>query len=110
MLSTWEIDGRPAHAALRSWIGWRLRPARIAAWRPLAKPGRVVLGPVTIAPDDRGARVRRAVIAGPARVLMRYPFTVREGWRTLHVTPEPGRPHWRGKEIVLERGQRMVIR
>lgn len=110
LLTSWEIDGRPAHALLRSWIRMRSRPARIAAWRAAPPPGPVTLGSVAIAPDERTARLRAAAITGPARVLIRYPFKVHRRWRTLVIEPEPGPPRWRGKEIVVGRGQRLVIR
>jgi hypothetical protein len=109
VLASWEVDGRPAHAALRSWVGWMLTPSRVTAWRPTAQCGLVHLAQVTVAHDDHGARVRPSSIAGPARVLMRYPFKARAARRTLVVTSEPGEPCWRGKEIVLKHGQRMVI-
>jgi hypothetical protein len=110
VLTRWEIDGRPAHATLRSWTAMRLRPARLCAWRSAPPPGPVAFGPVTVAPDDRCARLRPAVIRGPAHVLVRYPFRAQERWRTLQLEPEPGPPRWRGKEITVGRGQRVVIR
>lgn len=110
VLTRWEIDGRPAHATLRSLVVMRARPARLVAWRPAPAPGPTTLGPVTIAADDRGSRLRPAVIYGPASVLVRYPFRSRERWRTLRIEQEPGPPAWRGKEITVGSGQRVVIR
>jgi hypothetical protein len=110
VLTRWEIDGRPAHAVLRSFARMRARPKRLAGWRAAPSPGTVTFGPITVAPDERSARLRPAVIEGPARVLVRYPFRTCRRWRTLVVEPEPGPPRWRGKEIALVRGQRVVIR
>src|ERR1700733_7052882 len=39
MLTQWALDGRPAHAVLRSWVLMRLRPRRVASWRGWASPG-----------------------------------------------------------------------
>jgi hypothetical protein len=108
-LTRWEVDGRPAHASGRSWVRMRLLPPRIAAFRPAPSPGTVVLGPVTVAPDERAARLRPAIIEGPATVLVRYPFRAEPRGRTLRVRPEAGPPQWRGKEIRLGEGQRVVI-
>lgn len=110
LLTQWEIDGRPAQAVLRSWVLMRLAPARLVAWRSAEPLGAHVLGAVTIAPDDRGTRLRPGVIHGPVRVLVRYPFQARQRWRTLQIDSEPGPPRWRGTEIAVGRDQRVVIR
>lgn len=109
-MTTWQIDGRPAHATLRSLIKMRAQPARLAAWRTAPAPGLVSLGDVTIAPDERVARWRPAVIEGPARVLFRYPFQIRRRRGALELTPESGPAQWRGKEIAIGRGGRLVIK
>jgi hypothetical protein len=108
-LTCWEIDGRPAHALLRSWTAMRLRPTRVVAWRGAPAPGPVTLASVTLAPDDRSARLRPAVIDGPARVLIRYPFRAHQRGRTLTIEPEAGPPRWRGSEVAVGRGQRLKI-
>lgn len=110
LMSSWQIDGRPAHATLRSLVKMRAQPRRLAAWRAAPAPGPVSLGEITIASDERVARWRRAVIEGPARVLFRYPFDVRRRRGVLEVTPEAGPPQWRGKEIAIGRGGRLVIK
>jgi hypothetical protein len=108
-LTRWEIDGRPAHATARAWLRMYASPRRIASWRRAPEPGRVVLGSVTVAPDERGARLRPGNIEGPATLLVRYPFSSREGRSTLHLKPQEGPPRWRGKEIRLAAGQRVMI-
>jgi hypothetical protein len=110
LFTCWEIDGRPAHAFLRSWTTMRLRPARIVAWRAALAPGPVALGSVTLAPDERSARLRAAVITGPARVMIRYPFRAHQRGRTLIIEARPGPPQWRGSEIAVAPGQRLSIR
>ncbi len=110
VLTRWELDGRPAHAMLRSWVLMGLRPRRLVAWRPTQTPGQVELAAVTLAPDELSARLRPAAIRGPARVLIRYPFHAHARGRTLMIDPERGAPRWRGKEIRLGEGQRALIR
>jgi hypothetical protein len=69
----------------------------------------VRLGSITLAPDERGARLRAGVVRGPGRALLRYPVKFRERGRTLVVRPEDGPALWRGKEVTLGRRQRVVI-
>jgi hypothetical protein len=110
VLARWELDGRPAHAVLRSWALMRIRPTRIVGWRRAEPLGPVTLGQVAIAPDERGAVLRTGVIEGPARVVVRYPFKPSPRGRTLRIVPEPGGPRWRGTEIALRAGQRLLVR
>jgi hypothetical protein len=109
-LTRCEIDGRPAHAFIRSWVLLGLRPTRLVAWRRAAPPGPVALGGVTLAADERGARLRPAVIRGPVRVLLRYPVRARERRSTLYITADGARPLWRGREIGVGPGRQVVIR
>jgi hypothetical protein len=110
VLTRWEIDGRAAHTTLRSLLKMLSQPTRLVAWQRVPEPGQIVLDRVTIAADERSARLRPAEIRGPALVLVRYPFSVRERRRALQITQQPGPPQWRGKEISLRAGQRVVIR
>jgi hypothetical protein len=111
VLARWMIEGRPAHAVVRSWVAFRLRPARLVAWRPAPLPmAPVGLGPIRIVSDERGARLRPAVISGPARLVVRCPTVERHRRRTIYLSPQPGPCSWRGKEIHLVSGQRVVIR
>jgi hypothetical protein len=109
-MTRWEIDGRAAHASVRAWAGMHLSPRRVAAFRPAAALGTVTLGDVTIARDDRGARLRPAVVVGPARMILRYPVQARSRRGTLWLEHEPGTPQWRGKQVNLRPGQRAVVR
>lgn len=109
-MTRWEIDGRAAHASLRAWLGMHVAPARVAAFRPAPQPGPVVLGDVTIARDDRGARLRPAEITGPAQVILRYPVRPRRRRRVLQLERQPGPALWRGKRVTLRAGQRAVVR
>jgi hypothetical protein len=108
-LTQWRIDGRLPHAAGRAWLRMRLEPTRVAGFRAAEGLGRVELGPVTLAPDERSARLRRGVVEGPARVVVRYPSKMRARGRALHLKQEDTRPMWRGKQINLREGQRVVI-
>jgi hypothetical protein len=109
VLLRWKVDGRAPHAAGVAWLRMQLRPRRIAAFRAAPRSGPVRLGSVTIAPDASGARYRKGVVEGPANVLLRYPAALRPRGRTLHVRPEEGGPLWRGKEVTVRAGQRVVI-
>jgi hypothetical protein len=111
VLTRVEIDGRPAHIGLVAWARMRLSPSRVAALRAVPRAGTVArLGDVAYVPDERGTRYRRAVIEGPASVLLRYPA---QGWtrnrRTLHVRQLPGPALFVGKQVRLKAGHRMVV-
>ncbi len=83
-LSNVEIDGRSPHRALAALIGWRLRPRSLAAFRPCPGAGEVgVSSPrIVLAGDLRTPTYPRGRLHGPARVLLRYPVSVRvEGAR-----------------------------
>jgi hypothetical protein len=109
-MTRWEIDGRAAHASARAWFGMRTAPKRIAAFRPAEPTGPVTLGDVTIARDDRGARLRPAVIVGPARMIVRYPVRARGRRGTLQLERQAGPALFRGKQVTLQAGQRAVVR
>ena len=111
VLGRWMIDGRPVHAVFRSWVVFRVRPARLVAWRAAPLPvAPVGLGPIRIISDERGAWLRPAMIIGPACLVVRYPTIERRRRRTIYLSPQPGPRCWRGKEIYLGTGQRVVIR
>jgi hypothetical protein len=105
----WRLDGRTAHAAVLAWVRYQLSPRRVCAFRPMREATRVTLGSVTVAHDERAAAGRRGEIRGPARVVLRYPATLKPRRRTLIVTQEPGAALWQGKQVVLRARQRMVV-
>jgi hypothetical protein len=114
VLARVQLDGRPAHAALVSWVRFRLAPSRLAGFRGVPRPGAVLrLNDVAFLPDERCARYRHAVIEGPATVLLRYPAfgSVRGAGRRprLHVTQIPGPALFVGKQVRLNGRQRMVL-
>jgi hypothetical protein len=109
LLSRWRIDGRPPLAAGLAYLRWRTGPQRLVAFRAAPVPEPVTLGRVTFAADERGARLRPAVVRGPARIVLRYPATLRERGKTLRVTAQDGPPLWRGTEVRLKPGQRLVV-
>jgi hypothetical protein len=106
-LSRWRIDGRRPLPAAVAYVRWRATPRHLAGFR--AQPQRLELGTVTFAGDGRGARLRDAVIRGPARVVLRYPAALKQRGARLHVTAHQGEPQWRGKEITIQPGQRVVV-
>ncbi len=113
-LARLKIDGRPAHTGLAAWARFTLEPARIAGLRGVPRVGAVVrLANIPILPDERSARLRRAVIGGPAAVLLRYPpfgsVKTRGRRPTLRVKQLPGDPLFVGKHVRLRAGQRMVV-
>lgn len=78
-LSKWEIDGRSPHRALFGILAWRLRPRILAGLRRCPAQGSVpsALEYLVVAPDLRGASYPRGRLLGPAKVLLRYPATVK---------------------------------
>lgn len=109
-LMQWEPDGRSAHALAGAWLRMRCTPSRLVAFRAARPEGVTSLANATIVPDESSARLRAAVVRGPATVLLRYPFAATPRRRTLRVAGQEGAPRWRGKQVQLARGQRMVIR
>jgi hypothetical protein len=108
-----DVDGRPAHTALVTWIGWKFSAQRTAALRRVPAAGTAVrLGDITLVPDERAARYRDAVIKGPAEVLLRYPphgYVKGKRRPTLHVSRLPGPPLVVGRQVRLRAGERMVL-
>lgn len=108
-----RIDGRPGHTAIASWAHFKLSPKRLAGFRRVPAVGHVGrIGDVTLAPDERFARYRAAVIEGPSVVLLRYPSYGWVGKRrraALHVRQRPGPPLFAGKRVRLKAGQRLVV-
>jgi hypothetical protein len=108
-----RVDGRSAHAAIVAWIRYRLGARHLASFRVVSAPRSVTrLGEATIVPDERFARLRRAAVAGPARVLLRYPIQsrVRGGRRpVLRVEQMPGPPLFEARSVRLRSGQRLVV-
>jgi TcpE family len=109
LLTQWKVDGRAAHAAGLAWLLMQLRPKRVSAFRPAAPLGPTTLGDIAVASDERSHRYRRGVVEGPATVILRYPARLRQRGRTLHVRQESGEPLWRGKQVTLSAGQRVVV-
>jgi hypothetical protein len=110
LLTELKVDGRSPHAAGVAWLRMRLRPARLSAFRRAAALGSVRLGEATVVSDERTARYRPGVVEGPARVVLRYPAQLRQRGRTLLVSQESDKPLWRGKQVDLRMGQRVVLK
>jgi hypothetical protein len=105
-----EVDGRPAHRAAAAWLRYRRAPARSAGFRPAAHPGLHLLADIALAPDELGARLRPGVVAGPATVTLRYPSRLERRGRALVLSQRSPRPMWRGKQVVIPAGSRLVVR
>lgn len=105
-----KVDGRPVLAFVGAWLRHQLGPRRVAAFRAAPASGPVRLGDVALAPDHSGARLRRGVVEGPARVILRYPVQMEVRGRSLEVRQEGEMPQWRGKQVNLRAGQRVVAR
>lgn len=108
-LYRWTIDGRSSPATAVAWLRWRLGRRRLSACREVPAPGPVTLGDVTVAPDERSSRLRPAVIEGPAKVVFRYPIDREERGSRLTVRQSSSQPQWRGTQVRLRRGQRVVV-
>jgi hypothetical protein len=105
-----KVDGRPAHATAVAWLRYKLAPGRLVAFRPAEEDSTVNFGEVAFAPDERAARYRRARIEGPCEVVLRYPAAAERKGRTLRIRQTSERPMYRGKQIALKPGQRLVVR
>ncbi len=77
-LSRWEVDGRSPHRALAGLLGYALHPRVLAAGRRCPPPGAefAPLGRLVLAPDLSTGEYPRGRLAGPARLLLRYPVRV----------------------------------
>jgi len=103
------LDGRPSHAAAIAWLRMQSEPARMSAFRKLDAPAQVTLGSVLLAPDERTARLRRGVVEGPADLVLRYAAEAQVRGDELRLAQRGTEPLWRGKQVRLGAGQRVVI-
>jgi len=114
LLTQVKVDGRPAHRVVAGWGRLQLEPSKLASFRTALACGSVArLGDVTVAPDASSARYRRAVVDGPAEVLLRYPphgrLTRSRHRDVLHVTQLAGPPLVEAHVIQLQPHQRLVL-
>lgn len=110
VLTRWSVDGRQAHEVGLAWARFQAGPKRVAAFQPAPGPGPVELGEIALASDERSARLRPGVVEGPARVILRYPVEASPRGRTLNVKQTGEDILWRGKQVDLRGGQRLVVR
>ncbi|MGA8744875.1 MAG: TcpE family conjugal transfer membrane protein [Solirubrobacterales bacterium] len=126
-LSRWEVDGRSPHRALAGLFAWWMRPRVIAAGRRCPPPGRefAPLHDLALAPDLGEGTYPRGAIAGPVRLLLRYPVRValegvpraaggssRERMaaaRRWLISPTGGSPLHRGKTLEVPAGRTVVF-
>jgi hypothetical protein len=109
-LMRWQLDGRSAHRVALAWARMQLEPRRLSAFSRLPAPAAVSLDDVVAAPDDRSGQLRRGMVPGPARVTLRLPVETTIKRRALHVRQAGDEPLWRGMQVTLRRGQRLVVR
>lgn len=109
LMTELRIDGRHGHAVAVSWLRMQLGPRRLRGFRAHRQPASFVLEPIAVAPDERGARLRRGRIDGAGRIFLRQPAQLSARGRTLRVRPEEAPPRRRGAQIDLRAGQRVVI-
>lgn len=109
-LLRWNVDGRHAHQMALAWLRHAFEPKRVLAFKAAPQHHRVELGEVAFAPDARSARLRRGEVTGPATVVFRYPVDARPRGRTLSVRRQGGPAQWRGTQVQLRAGQRLVVR
>ncbi|MGD9734004.1 MAG: hypothetical protein AB7V58_00090 [Solirubrobacterales bacterium] len=110
-------DGRRPERFALSWLALRLAPARRSLGRGLPAAGepRSLAGELWVAPDERGPRLRRARIAGPATVLFAVPVALRHrrlgGRRRLATEPSRLTRRSRLRERVeLRAGEALEVR
>jgi hypothetical protein len=105
-----RIDGRSAHMAGAAWLRMTLEPGRLVAFRAAPPRARHTLGPITMAPDERTPRLRPGVVEGAARVVLRYPVALRPRGVRLEARQTGDTAQWRGTQVDLAAGQRLVTR
>ena len=111
LLTQWKLDGRSAHVAALAWVRHQAAPARLCGFRAVRQPsGPLSWGPLVAAGGESDPANRRAVVMGPATVVLRYPVDLKASGRTLRAQRLPGPPQWQGKQVSLAKGQRIVIR
>ena len=106
----WRPDGLKPHAALWAWLEAALTVGDLSCWQPAERDGdRLELGEIACAPDGTEARYRAGRVAGPARVLLRYPARGWQRGRRLHVEQTSERPLHVGTQVTLRPGEQLVF-
>jgi hypothetical protein len=107
VLCRWELDGRPPHRALLGLAGWWLRPRVLAAGRRVPAPATELspLDTIVCAPDLEAPDYPPGRIAGPARLLLRYPVRARRRGRILRLRRAPGPALHKGHVLEVAVGQ-----
>ena len=105
-----QLDGRPAHEAIRAWLRVRLGPRRLIAFAPSRRGRREHLEELAIAPDDREAHYRCGAVEGQGPVILRQNADLAPRGRTLLVRCADDAPLYSARRVRLKRGQRLVIK
>lgn len=110
VLTGWRVDGRTAHQTALAWLRYHCGRRSFSSFRPLAQRGQAgEWSDVAVASDERTSRLRRAVVEGPSRVLLRYPVQTAARGNELRVAQTGAEPQWRGTQVDLREGQRLVV-
>ena len=110
-LCRWELDGRPPHRALLGLAGWWLRPRVLAAGRRVPAPGSELspLDSLLLAPDLESPGLPAGGVAGPARLLLRYPTAGTRRGRTMRLRRRPGPALHKGHVLEVPEGRSVVF-
>jgi hypothetical protein len=103
-----DVDGRSAHVAGVDIARYLLTSRQMVAWRA-ASPPTERIADVAMVRDERSTTYRRAVVRGPAVVLLRGAFTARQRGKTLRVGADRDSHLVSGQRVRLREGQRLEI-
>ena len=109
-------DGRLAHRFAADWLRLRFRRRRRSAGRPVPLDGEPVpwAAELAVRPDDRGPRLRRSRVRGPAHVTFTELVELRRRRRPRRVVARPLRRRRRRgvalDSVAVEQGQVLEIR
>lgn len=110
LLTRVRIDGRPAGAATAGALVYLVQPRRLAAWQPRQWDRVVHVSDLTLAPSGDGPALRRGTVRGPCDVALQCPVTARRRRRSTIVTRARHGHVVSGGSIVLDPGERLVVR
>lgn len=105
-----QLDGRPAHEAVRAWLRVRVSARRLVAFEAARGAGREYLDALTIAPDERDPDYRSGVVEGEGPVILRQRASATPRGRRLVIAAAEAEPAFRAQRVALKPGQRVVVR
>ena len=105
-----RVDGRSAHAAALCWLRFVLAPRELAACRPLRRVGAERLADLTLAADASSDRWRRAVVHGPAELVVAADVELRRRGKTVRARRAGVGDRGAVASVSLGAGDRLVLR